>query len=180
MATGFDLEGLCSSVLPVHGQGALVLSIDGRPFRVGLTPGRATGEFVLEFGEERERVFAVQRGGIHFIHFRGRAHRVEAIDALARARKRAVAESGEESLLAPMPGVVVRVAVEADEEVEAGDLLMVIESMKLQTSIRAPHDGRVAEICLGTGASFEQGATLVRLETRDEDSEAEQAKERER
>ena len=180
MGTEFELDGRCSSILPIHGEAAHTLSIDGRPVRVGLTPERTKGEYLLEFGKERERVFSAQRGGTHFIHFRGRTHRVEAIDALARARARTASESGEDSLLAPMPGIVVRVAVEPGQAVATGDLLMTIESMKLQTAIRAPHDGRVTDVCLGTGASFDQGATLVRLEARSADSESTGAEERTR
>ncbi len=177
MGSDFELEGRCSVIHPIFGQAPPALSIDGRPVRIRLDPGRRKGEFFLEFDGVRERVFVASRGEFHFVHFRGRAHRVEAIDPLARARERADSERGEESLRAPMPGVVVRVAVEAGTEIAAGQLLMTIESMKLQTAIRAPHDGRVAEVCLGLGASFEQGATLVRLEAPTESPDAGQPKE---
>ena len=171
MGYDFELEGRTSLVHPIHGPDSLVLSIDGRSVRARLTPGTEPGEFLLELDGQRERVFAASRGDVHFVHFRGRTHRVEAINALERARREAAPSSGEETLTAPMPGVVVDVAVEPGSEVGSGDLLMTIESMKLQTAIRAPRDGRVAEVCLSAGASFEQGATLVRLETRSEDLE---------
>ena len=74
-------------------------------------------------------------------------------------------------ILAPMPGVVVDVAVAVDDLVSAGDLLMTLESMKLQTAIHAPEDARVAELYLEAGASFDQGTALVRLEATNRASE---------
>jgi len=80
------------------------------------------------------------------------------------AQKDAAPSGGDDALLAPMPGVVVDVAVTVGAEVEAGALLLTIESMKLQTAIVAPTAGRVVELGLSAGSSFEQGAVLVRLE----------------
>lgn len=64
-----------------------------------------------------------------------------------------------------MPGVVVAVAVAEGDAVETGDLLLTLESMKLETAITAPHAAVVAEICVAAGATFDQGAALLRLES---------------
>ena len=168
---GYDFELLDSSsvVHPTQDEEGLVLSIDGQRVRATLAPTANDGEFMLEFDGHREAVFAACRGDVHFVHFRGRSHRVEAINALERAQREAAPNSDEEFLRAPMPGVVVEVVVETGAEVESGQLLMTIESMKLQTAIVAPHAARVAELFLAAGASFEQGAALVRLEVLDEE-----------
>jgi 3-methylcrotonyl-CoA carboxylase alpha subunit len=62
-----------------------------------------------------------------------------------------------------MPGVVVSVAVKPGETVEKGQALLVIESMKLETSLCAPRDGVVAEVPFAAGDSFGLKANLVLL-----------------
>lgn len=168
---GYDFKLLDSSsvVHPSQDDEGLILSIDGQSVRAALIPTTNDGEFILELDGHREPVFTACRGDVHFVHFRGRTHRIEAINALERAQREAAPIGGEEFLRAPMPGVVVEVVIEAGAEVEAGQLLMTIESMKLQTAIVAPHPAQVAEVFLAAGASFEQGAALVRLEVLDEE-----------
>jgi 3-methylcrotonyl-CoA carboxylase alpha subunit len=139
------------------------LVIDGLRLRAERRPGREPGAWRLLVDGVEETVWIATRGDTHFIHLRGRAHRVEAVDALERARREAAPTTGVELLRAPMPGVVVEVAVEVGARVEPGELLMMIESMKLQTPIVAPDAARVEEICVEAGASFDQGAALVRL-----------------
>lgn len=139
------------------------LVIDGRRVRAERRPGREPGAWQLLVDGLEEPVWIATRGDTHFIHLRGRVHRVEAVDALERARRAATPTTGVELLRAPMPGVVVEVAARVGALVEPGELLMMIESMKLQTPIVAPEAARVEAICLEPGASFDQGAALVRL-----------------
>jgi propionyl-CoA carboxylase alpha chain len=65
------------------------------------------------------------------------------------------------SLLAPMPGSVISVAVAAGEQVSGGQLLLVMEAMKMQHSITAPTDGVVAEINVEAGSQVAAGQVLV-------------------
>jgi propionyl-CoA carboxylase alpha chain len=68
------------------------------------------------------------------------------------------------SLLAPMPGAVVRVAVEAGAEVAAGDVVLVLEAMKMQHTVTAPHAGTVAEINVEPGTQVASGEVLAVVE----------------
>jgi len=68
-----------------------------------------------------------------------------------------------DNAIAPMPGSVVTVSVNAGDRVTAGQTMMVIESMKLETAIKAPRDGVVAGLHVGLGQTFERGAVLVTL-----------------
>ncbi len=65
------------------------------------------------------------------------------------------------SLLAPMPGTVVRVAVEAGAEVAAGDVVLVLEAMKMQHTVTAPHAGTVDEIRVAPGSQVAAGEVLA-------------------
>jgi acyl-CoA carboxylase subunit alpha len=68
------------------------------------------------------------------------------------------------SLLAPMPGAVVRVPAVLGAAVAAGDVLVVLEAMKMEHPVRAPHAGTVHEIRVVEGQRVETGTVLVVLE----------------
>jgi len=65
------------------------------------------------------------------------------------------------SLLAPMPGRVVRVLAAAGEQVAAGDTLVVLEAMKMEHAVRAPHGGTVGDVRVTPGEQVETGNVLV-------------------
>ena len=67
-------------------------------------------------------------------------------------------------LKAPMPGTVVRVLVDEGQKVEEGQLLLVLEAMKMEQPFTAPHAGRVNSLPFGEGALVPGGAVLVELE----------------
>ena len=66
-----------------------------------------------------------------------------------------------------MPGLVVSVAVAAGDAVAAGQLLLVLEAMKMQNPVCAPRNGRVARVFVAAGVQVEGGASLVELEDPD-------------
>jgi propionyl-CoA carboxylase alpha chain len=68
------------------------------------------------------------------------------------------------SLLAPMPGTVVRVAVEQGQTVSAGEPVLVLEAMKMQHTVSAPYAGVVTEINVKTGAQVASGEVLAVVE----------------
>ena len=68
------------------------------------------------------------------------------------------------SLLAPMPGAVIRVAVEQGQEVEAGQPVLVLEAMKMQHTVTAPHAGTVTQIDVQPGAQVAAGEVLAIVE----------------
>ena len=68
-----------------------------------------------------------------------------------------------EPVKAPMPGVVLKVQVQQGQAVKAGQVLVILEAMKMENEIVAPKDGTVAQIVAAKGASVESGAPLVIL-----------------
>jgi pyruvate carboxylase len=64
---------------------------------------------------------------------------------------------------APMPGLVATVAVEAGQKVSAGDLLLTIEAMKMETAIRAESDGEVSRVVAGAGTQVDAKDLLVEM-----------------
>ncbi|MBA2693785.1 MAG: acetyl-CoA carboxylase biotin carboxylase subunit [Rubrobacter sp.] len=67
-------------------------------------------------------------------------------------------------LVAPMPGTVVKVMVKEGEEVEEGRLLLVLEAMKMEQPVSAPHAGTVKSLPFAEGEMVPGGATLVEME----------------
>ena len=68
-----------------------------------------------------------------------------------------------EPVKAPMPGVVLKVQVQQGQAVKAGQVLVILEAMKMENEIVAPKVGTVAQIVAAKGASVESGAPLVIL-----------------
>ena len=72
------------------------------------------------------------------------------------------------SLLAPMPGTVVSVAVQSGDQVEAGAPVLVLEAMKMQHTVSAPHAGTVTEIDVQPGTQVAAGDVLAVVEEEQE------------
>lgn len=166
MGVEFELDGEASRVTPVYRRGGYDLDVDGRRVVASLREG-AGGACVLEFDGVEHPVWIARHGDEIFVHHGGRTHRIAAINSLERAAREASGAAGADAVVAPMPGVVVEVAVAPGDQIDRNTVLLTIESMKLQTPILAPHDGRVEEIAFRAGQSFDKGAVLVRLATGD-------------
>ena len=71
--------------------------------------------------------------------------------------------AGANAVKAPMPGTVVKINVKAGDAVKKGDVLCVLEAMKMENDIMAPADGVVASVEISQGASVATDAVLVTL-----------------
>ena len=69
--------------------------------------------------------------------------------------------SSSSSLTANIAGTVVKVLVEDGQEVAAGDTLLILEAMKMETEVTAPKDGRIAQVSVGVGDAVASGQVLV-------------------
>ena len=68
-----------------------------------------------------------------------------------------------EAVTAPMPGNILKVNVTAGQAVKEGDLLLVLEAMKMENEIFAPCNGTVAQVLVSKGSTVDTGATMVVL-----------------
>ena len=86
-----------------------------------------------------------------------------AAPAAAPAAPVAPASAGATTITAPMPGTILKVNVANGQAVKKGDVLMVLEAMKMENEIMAPADGTVSSVNVNAGASVEAGSVLCTL-----------------
>ncbi len=109
------------------------------------------------------RRFQVDSHGQALTLHDGECRHVFTRTALHRLEDERGAQSGD-SLKAPMPGRVVLVKVKPGDTVKAGDVLMVMEAMKMELALKSPRDGVVAEIRSQEGDFVDADVVLVQLE----------------
>ena len=81
----------------------------------------------------------------------------------ARERQERAGQAADDIISAPMQGTVLRVAVADGDEVAAGQELLVVEAMKMENPLRAPHPGRVTGLQAAAGDTVAQGTVLCRV-----------------
>src|SRR5437763_3839450 len=136
------------------------VDLDGRSVEVDVDrAGRF--EIRLAVGGQTFDVLSVAQGPDYLVEVDGAVHRIS---------------GGEAGLVrAPAPAMVVAISVAAGDEVAEGDVVAVVESMKLETSLRAPAAGRVAEVFADVNTQVESGAKLLRIEPATDEDQADQA-----
>lgn len=143
-----DGEDVSAHVAQVEGTPVHMVTIGDRVHRVIARRGAARGEYVLWLDGHR---FAV-----------------EALDERTRAIRElsgsAATATGPAPLLAPMPGLIVRVNVQVGDAVQAGQGLIVMEAMKMENELRASAAGTVKNLLATPGTAVEKGALLLELE----------------
>lgn len=86
-----------------------------------------------------------------------------AAPAAAPAPAPAAAPAGAGSITAPMPGTILKVNVSNGQAVKKGDVLFILEAMKMENEIMAPSDGTVSGVSVAQGATVEAGTALCTL-----------------
>jgi len=113
----------------------------------------------IRAGQDVVRVRARRDGNRVLVWCAGSVHEFR-----RTAGRAAAAGEASGDLLAPMPGRVRRVVLGAGEKVGRGDVLLILEAMKMEHAIRAPRDGTVAKVHYGEGDLVEAGAVLAEIQ----------------
>ena len=93
----------------------------------------------------------------------GAAPVAAAAPAAPAAPKAAAGAAGAVAVKAPMPGNILDVKVKAGASVKAGDVLVILEAMKMENEILAPQDGTVASVNVNKGDTVNSGDVLVSM-----------------
>ena len=83
------------------------------------------------------------------------------VAAPAAAPAAPVVTGAGDAVTAPMPGTILKVNVTNGQAVKAGQVLVVLEAMKMENEIMAPKDGTISQVAVQKGASVDTGAPLV-------------------
>lgn len=105
--------------------------------------------------------------GFYEVQVSGEIYHVEVEDErsrlLASIKRGPALDSGEIHIKAPMPGVVVEIGVKVGQKVVKGDIVAVLESMKMQNEFKAPRDGVVHAIRVKRGDTVDQNEVMISL-----------------
>ena len=102
------------------------------------------------------------QGELHMVIGSAR-YAVDVQDPRSLRTRRAAAgpEAGPQKVKAPMPGKIVRILVAENDEVKAGQGVIVMEAMKMQNEMKSPKDGKVQKILAAEGSAVNAGDTLA-------------------
>lgn len=148
-------------------QGALCLRRAERQCLVCAEP-MANDRLSLTVDGHTQPVWVATRGDSRFVHgLTTGSVEVETVHVTA-ASGGGSGGTASNVLQAPMPGTVLAVHVAEGDTVQAGQVLMVIESMKLETTLMAPHAARVQKVHYAVGNTFALKSTLLTLQDPEE------------
>ena len=135
---------------------------DGQVMEFDLHPGEAGG-WILQSGHQVAQLqIAVDGDDVH-IHLNGETYQLRFEHALQRLAQLSDA-SATDTIKATMPGSLVSLDVAPGDSVKKGQTLLVMESMKMETTIVAPRDGVIADVQVSPGQTFDKDAVLLSLQ----------------
>jgi acetyl-CoA/propionyl-CoA carboxylase, biotin carboxylase, biotin carboxyl carrier protein len=166
LAVTYEIEigGRAATVsVEADSDGGFRVSVDGGPKRRVRAGQLGAAAWWLEEAGARRTLAVHVAGDVLAAQVAGHG----LVGTVVDPRDRALAELGGASdgaIRTPMPGAVARVLVAVGDLVEAGQILVVVEAMKMENEFKAPLSGRVVEIAVTAGTAVEANALLVVVE----------------
>ena len=120
------------------------------------------GRYLVSDGTRRRIAYAAGPPEARWVFLDGRVYVIDA--AGGRDGRRTRPRDDRMALAAPMPGTVVVINVEPGQQVSAGDVLIMLEAMKMEVPIKAPRDGVVKSLACREGELVQPGIPLLELE----------------
>jgi len=159
----FEIEIQRDGSLLVNGERREVDFLALGPSLYSILMNSLSHELVIEERDENIEVL-----------MRGRLYTGQVLDERAQLMAERsggmITDTGEMSIRAPMPGLVVAVPIEVGQEVHAGQTVIILESMKMQNELKSPRDGVVQNISVAAGQSVEQNKILITIAEQSDDS----------
>jgi biotin carboxyl carrier protein len=141
------------------------VTVDGKRYDIDLQALAAENLFSLLIDNKSFEAFVETTDDETRVLMQGYMYETKVADEravrLAKSAGGSVAESGDYHMKAPMPGLVVAVPVTEGQMVKKGDILIILESMKMQNELKSPRDGTVTRIKVKSGDSVEQNQQMI-------------------
>ncbi len=131
----------------VSGQPVFSLLVDGGSYQAAVFPG------------DEDTLQVLMRGALYVATVEDEREK-----RLKSAGGSGAVVSGEFTLRAPMPGLIVKIPVTEGQEVTKGDVLVILESMKMQNELKSPRGGKVTRVQVKIGDSVEQRQIILSVE----------------
>ena len=143
------------------------LCIDGECAEVDFQSIGGTSVYSILLGNVSYEGLVEARDNCYEVLVQGTLYRVDVQDErmrrLAEAAQGFAPPSGEITIKAPMPGLIVDVPAQEGQMITAGSVLVILESMKMENEIKAPRAGIVSQVRVQSGQSVDQHETLVAI-----------------
>lgn len=138
------------------------LHVNGKTIPVNLIQG-PEGDWVLTTDGDVDHITLAVDGDDAYIHLDGETYHLQFEHSLQRLAELSEG-SAADSVKATMPGSLVSLAVAEGDHVVTGETILIMESMKMETTIVAPRDGVVETLHIAVGQTFDKDALLVTLQ----------------
>lgn len=143
------------------------ITVNGQVLKVDMQQTQDTTMHSIIIDDRSHDVRMNEGDGVYVVQLRGEFFEVivedERTRRLAGIKGNASAITGEAVIKAPMPGVVIEVLVTQEQEVEKGDILVILESMKMQNEFKAPRAGKVHSLRVASGDKVEQNTVMITI-----------------
>ncbi len=145
-----------------HGNGWRVV-VDGRAHDVEARAADG-GRLELTIDGTHRSAHVATDGKKRWVATSSRTWLLERVDSTQKRRSGSTSDSGHDVLESTMPGQVRDVLVKPGDTVTAGQTLVLLEAMKMELQVKAPHAGKIAAVLVTVGQTVERGQRLVDVE----------------
>jgi biotin carboxyl carrier protein len=139
--------------------------VNGQPYDIDFQKVPDSGVTSLIIGHHSLEAVVEEKDGDWQVLIRGDLYDVRVEDERSRrlssARGKLGVDEGDAVIRSPMPGTIVAVSVSEGQQINKGDKVVILESMKMENELRSPRDGVVGQIMVEVGASVEKNQILV-------------------
>ena len=152
-------QGKKEMVVEIHPDS---VSVDGRTLSLGTHSSTVQGATHARIDGHNLQAQVLREDSALYVMCGGHTEKfIDQTDDLSRFAKQALTHGG---VVSPMPGQVITVNVRAGDKVQQGDVLVVVEAMKMEHSITAPKSGTVKRVICASGDRVEEGVELVEFD----------------
>lgn len=168
MELEINVDGRHAKVKEIKRDGNLLtVMVDDELYEVDLK-GTGKGSYSVLYKGKSYNIEVFEKESKHYIvNTFYSTYNMEVIDAETRymqSRDEMAGGKGDNVIKSPMPGKVVKVLVNKGDQVEAGQNVIIVSAMKMESEFKAVHDGVVTEICVKEGDTVDGNQVLVVIE----------------